>query len=63
MKRYLAFAGSTYYPSGGMNDFIGSFDTVDEAIAEICYSDEDYGMINDWGHVFDQVDEIRVYKL
>ncbi len=28
MKRYLLFAGGTYYAGGGMNDFIGSFDEV-----------------------------------
>lgn len=31
MKRYLAFYGTHYYPSGGMGDFIGDFDTCDEA--------------------------------
>lgn len=31
MKRYLAFYGSNYYPSGGMEDFIGDFDTAIEA--------------------------------
>jgi hypothetical protein len=31
MKRYLAFYGDNYYPHGGMNDFVGSYDTLDEA--------------------------------
>jgi hypothetical protein len=30
MKRYLLFAYDRYYPSGGMNDFVGDFDTLDE---------------------------------
>lgn len=30
MKRYFAFYGDCYYPSGGMGDFVGDFDTVDE---------------------------------
>ena len=30
-KRYMAFAGANYYPCGGWNDFIGFFDTVEEA--------------------------------
>lgn len=30
MKRYLTFFGSYYYPKGGMDDFIGDFDTMDE---------------------------------
>jgi hypothetical protein len=33
MKRYLVFSGQTYYPSGGWEDFIGSFDTPEEAEA------------------------------
>ena len=35
MKRYLAFYGDCYYPSGGMGDFIGDFDTKEEAIQAI----------------------------
>jgi hypothetical protein len=30
-KRYLLFAGFNYYPCGGWDDFIGSFDTQEEA--------------------------------
>lgn len=31
MKRYLLFAGDTYYPAGGLGDLIDKFDTVEEA--------------------------------
>lgn len=31
MKRYLAFAMSSYYPGGGWQDFKGDFDTLKEA--------------------------------
>lgn len=30
-KRYAVFAYDDYYPSGGMNDFCGTYDTVEEA--------------------------------
>lgn len=30
---YIVFAGDHYYPSGGMQDFIGNYATKDEAIA------------------------------
>jgi hypothetical protein len=30
MKRYLLFAFDKYYPKGGWEDFIGSFDTIEE---------------------------------
>ena len=33
MKRYLLFFGDIYYANGGMDDFRGDFDSVEEAIA------------------------------
>lgn len=32
MKKYILFAYMNYYPSGGMGDQHGSFDTVEEAV-------------------------------
>lgn len=32
MKNYLVFKIEAYYPGGGMNDLIGDFDTLEEAI-------------------------------
>lgn len=49
MKRYLLFQGSKYYPSGGMRDFAGDYDTVEEAL-------EARGR-EDWYHIYDT--EIR----
>ena len=31
MKRYLLTAGSTYYPEAADNDWVGMFDTAEEA--------------------------------
>jgi hypothetical protein len=31
MKNYLVFYGDCYYPKGGMDDFIGDFDTIKDA--------------------------------
>ena len=31
MKRFLAFRGAIHYAAGGMNDFLGDFDTLEEA--------------------------------
>jgi len=31
MKRFLVFAGDSYYPEGGMNDFQEDFHTLEEA--------------------------------
>lgn len=33
MKTYLLFAGSYQYPRGGWGDYIGSADSLDEALA------------------------------
>jgi hypothetical protein len=30
MKRYMVFAYDQYYPSGGMNDFKGDFDSLED---------------------------------
>ncbi len=32
LKRYLAFQGENYYPSGGWGDFVGSYSVLDNAI-------------------------------
>ena len=31
MKRFLRFEYAKYYPGGGMEDFVGDFDTLEEA--------------------------------
>lgn len=31
MKRYAVFGYEQYYPSGGWNDLVGRYDTVEEA--------------------------------
>ena len=51
MKRYLLFGGDTYYPTGGMNDFCGSFDTIEEA--EECAKKSRLRI--DWYHIYDCV--------
>jgi hypothetical protein len=42
MKRYLAFYWHNYYPGGGMNDFVGDYDTLEEAIQAVkkCHKDD-----------------------
>lgn len=34
MKKYLLFAGHSYYPAGGAFDLIGDYDTLEEALEE-----------------------------
>lgn len=61
MKAVLLFAGETYYPGGGWEDFVQDCDSVDEAIAwfdehnaDIPHSHEGHDWTTktwDWGHV------------
>lgn len=52
MKRYLMFAGSVYYPSGGADDFRSDHDNEEEARqAAIDWTREDGAM--SWAHVWD----------
>jgi hypothetical protein len=47
IKRYAAFSGSNYYPDGGWDDFVGTYDTLEEARMAQRPND------NDWQHVVD----------
>jgi hypothetical protein len=45
MKRFMLFIFQNYYPDGGMNDFVCSCDTVEDAkksaeeyVSSICFS-------------------------
>lgn len=54
MKRYLLFAGDTYYPRGGFRDLRGDYDTLEEArtaaeAGEPMIAESGF----DWWHIFD----------
>jgi hypothetical protein len=67
MKQYLAFFGATYYPSGGMCDLLGDFDTAEEAIQAIGSAHKEYDIHkcgwdgHVWCHVYDIVNRTFVY--
>lgn len=54
MRRYLAFAFETFYPAGGMDDLVGTYDDLDDAkerLKEVScggFEDSDGN-----GHIFD----------
>lgn len=48
MKRFLLFGGRAYYARGGFNDFLGSFNTKEDAKARVS-SMSSCG----WYHIFD----------
>lgn len=53
--RFLLFGGCKYYPSGGMDDLIGSYDTEAECVAAVDahgagkHAYEHF----DWWHIYD----------
>lgn len=68
MKRYFAFAGSRYYPSGGMGDLTGDFDTKEEAVSsaltvagELGYDMETMWRFR-WAHVWDSQEGRKVWE-
>lgn len=50
MNKYLLFSGDYYYPSGGMEDFVMSFETLDAAKEYVKASHESLM----WHHVADR---------
>lgn len=50
-KKFWVFAGTEYYPSGGMNDFKDSFDNYNEALA--FGKGFMSGVSGGWTHIYD----------
>jgi hypothetical protein len=50
--RYMLFAGDSYYPCGGMEDFRGRFDTMAELVVNIGRAD--------WFNVYDIVRGVTI---
>ena len=66
MKRYLVFYGELYYPNGGMRDFIGDFDNLDNAIVHLNNHHNEYSEgrnVQIWGNVYDSIDRKLVYVI
>ena len=51
-KPFALFLGDDYYPDGGWRDFVGFFETMDEAIAAAVEPEEDC-VSGWWFHVAD----------
>jgi hypothetical protein len=52
MKQYMLFSGLYYYPSGGMEDFDCSFDTLEQAKDYVKATHESFAQY--WHHVADR---------
>ena len=54
-KRFLVFCYDEYYPTDGMSDLAGSFDTLEEAIA-FCEKQKSYNYVE----IYDRVNGVEV---
>ena len=55
-KRYIVFTFEGYYPSGGMNDSSGSFDSIEECKEHIKKQEYSYNQI------YDRVEGVLVFE-
>jgi len=74
MKQYLVFYGYNYYPHAGMEDFIGDFDSLEEAKSVLIAKAREYTGAEDadiermfgnnsvWGIVWDSITRQSVLK-
>ena len=69
MKRYLAFYGQEFYPSGGWNDYEGDYDTKEAAVsameqlAEVnrIRIDDKSLWYGQWAHIIDRDTKAEVW--
>ncbi len=57
MKRFMVFAGDSYYPEGGMADFLGDYETIEEAITAVTAT------VGDWSQIVDTLDRRWMWDL
>ena len=62
MNEYYLFSGDVYYPLGGMKDYRGVFNTLDEAM--VALANRPSGR-DDWAHVAELINEelVKTYEL
>lgn len=56
MNKYIAFYGDIFYPEGGMNDLLGYFDSIEDAVnyikkAHLNNRPDDLKWDWAWGHI------------
>jgi len=59
VKRFLLFLGDAYYPTGGMKDFWGDFDTFEDAMK---HSTSPVVPAWDWVQIYDTEKREIVYE-
>ena len=56
MNRFLVFSFPEFYPNGGMDDFIGDFDTLEEAKKALLNGEYSTG------HVYDTTERKIIFE-
>ncbi len=64
MKRYLLIAGDRYYPQAGTDDWVGCFETREEAEAQVVLTKEHNQehkapIVRDWYVVVDLMEWVK----
>lgn len=57
MNKYLVFHGTSYYPNGGWNDFVGCYESLDDAIS-VCNI-----LIGDSNSEWAQIVDVETFSL
>lgn len=59
MERFIVFGGHCYYAAGGLHDFVGSFETIEEAVEAATATEKVHPYIDrqqdvyEWWHILD----------
>jgi hypothetical protein len=69
MKQFLAFYGKDFYPLGGMADFLGDYDLLEDAIEainkeasnDVNYTPEEIWEYA-WAHIYDTTQREIIWK-
>lgn len=61
-ENFALFAGQDYYPGGGWEDFVGMYESLEEAL-EAYKSDGDSVIKYEWGHVVDLENQVVVWQV
>ena len=61
MKRFLVFCGEDYYPGGGFQDYVGSADTMNDAMALII-KDKTVNQ-SEWSDIVDSTTEETILPI
>lgn len=61
MRRYMVFAFASHYPGGGMEDFVNSYNDLDEAKRTLteALTETEERSAKDYGHIYD-VAKVRI---